>query len=80
MSSLRRERQLEGVAKAKAAGVYEGRKPSIDTAEVAKLKREGLGASEITKLLKIGRASVYRALAAPQVTPLGNSLLRNEQI
>src|SRR5215467_4632427 len=29
---LRRERQLEGIAKAKAAGVYRGRKPSIDRA------------------------------------------------
>jgi DNA invertase Pin-like site-specific DNA recombinase len=29
-TNLRRERQLEGIAKAKAAGVYVGRKPSID--------------------------------------------------
>ena len=64
-TNLRRERQMEGIAKAKAAGVYKGRKPSIDPADVAKLKREGLGASEIAKRLKIGRASVYRALAAP---------------
>ena len=28
-TNLRRERQLEGIAKAKAAGVYKGRKPSI---------------------------------------------------
>jgi DNA invertase Pin-like site-specific DNA recombinase len=61
-TNLRRERQLEGIAKAKAAGVYKGRKPTIDPAEVAKLKQEGLGASEIAKRLKIGRASVYRAL------------------
>ena len=31
-TNLRRERQLEGIAKAKAAGVYRGRKPSIDQA------------------------------------------------
>jgi hypothetical protein len=30
---------------------------------VRKLKRDGLGASEIAKRLKIGRASVYRVLA-----------------
>jgi DNA invertase Pin-like site-specific DNA recombinase len=29
-TNLRRERQLEGIAKAKAAGVYKGRLPSID--------------------------------------------------
>jgi DNA invertase Pin-like site-specific DNA recombinase len=28
-TNLRRERQLEGIAKAKAAGVYKGRKPTI---------------------------------------------------
>jgi DNA invertase Pin-like site-specific DNA recombinase len=60
-TNLRRERQLEGIAKAKAAGVYKGRKPSIEPAEVARLKTEGLGAA-IAKRLGIGRASVYRVL------------------
>jgi hypothetical protein len=55
-TNLRRERQLEGIAKAKAAGVYRGRKPSIDQAQVEKLKAEGLGATEIAKRLSIGRA------------------------
>jgi DNA invertase Pin-like site-specific DNA recombinase len=62
-TNLRRERQLEGIAKAKAAGVYRGRRPSIDQAQVEKLKPDGLGATEIAKRLKIGRASVYRVLA-----------------
>jgi len=35
-TNLRRERQLEGIARAKAAGVYRGRKPSIDQAQVEK--------------------------------------------
>lgn len=61
-TNLRRERQLEGIAAAKAAGVYRGRKPSIDGAEVRRLKAEGLGATEIAKRLGIGRASVYRTL------------------
>jgi DNA invertase Pin-like site-specific DNA recombinase len=61
-TNLRRERQLEGIAKAKAAGVYRGRKPSIDPAEIVRLKTEGVGATEISKRLKIGRASVYRVL------------------
>jgi DNA invertase Pin-like site-specific DNA recombinase len=62
-TNLRRERQLEGIAKAKAAGVYKGRKPSIDAASVRELKTSGMGAAAIAKKLKIGRASVYRLLA-----------------
>jgi len=61
-TNLRRERQMEGIAKAKAKGVYKGRKPSVDAEAVRGLKAEGLGASEIAKRLGIGRASVYRAL------------------
>lgn len=64
-TSLRKERQIEGIAKAKAAGVYKGRKVSIDSDEIARLRREGMGASEIAKTLGIARASVYRALAVP---------------
>ncbi len=63
-TNLRRERQMEGIAKAKAKGVYTGRKPSIDVDEVRRLKEEeGLGATEIAKRLKIVRSSVYRVLA-----------------
>ena len=59
---------MEGIAKAKAAGVYKGRKPSINLDNVKELRDQGLGATEIAKRLKIGRASVYRVLglsAAP---------------
>jgi DNA invertase Pin-like site-specific DNA recombinase len=59
-----KERQLEGIAKAKDAGVYKGRPASIDAAQVRQLKAEGLGPSKIAKALRIGRASVHRALAA----------------
>lgn len=62
-TDIRRERQLEGIERAKAAGVYKGRRPSIDRAQVRSLHQAGVGASEIAKRLKIGRASVYRALA-----------------
>lgn len=67
-TNLRKERQAEGIAKAKAAGVYKGRKPSIDAEEVRRLHRpaaeggEGLGATAIAQRLGIGRASVYRVL------------------
>ena len=62
-TNLRKERQLEGIAKAKEAGVYRGRPASIDAAQVRELKAQGVGPSEIAKRLGIGRASVYRALA-----------------
>ncbi|GLS18120.1 integrase-like protein y4lS [Labrys miyagiensis] len=61
-TNLRKERQMEGIAKAKAAGVYKGRKPVIDTAKVKELQGSGLGATEIAKRLRIGRASVYRVI------------------
>jgi len=59
-TNLRRERQIEGIARAKTMGVYKGRKPSIDREEVLQLSREGVGASAIGRRLGIGRASVYR--------------------
>jgi DNA invertase Pin-like site-specific DNA recombinase len=62
-TNLRKERQLEGIAKAKEAGVYKGRRASIDPVQVRQLKAEGLGPSKIAEALGIGRASVYRALA-----------------
>ncbi len=62
-TNLRRERQLEGISAAKARGVYKGRKPSIDAAEVRRLHREEkLGPAAIARQLGIGRASVYRLL------------------
>lgn len=62
-TDIRRERQREGIERAKAAGVYKGRKRSVDADEVRALRDQGLGGSEIAKRLNIGRASVYRALS-----------------
>ena len=59
-TNLRKERQMEGIAKAKAAGVYKGRPPSVDCAKVKELKAEGWNPSQIAKKLGISRASVYR--------------------
>jgi DNA invertase Pin-like site-specific DNA recombinase len=61
-TNIRRERQAEGIAKAKAKGVYKGRKRTIDANEVKRLKDLGDGATEIANKLKIVRSSVYRAL------------------
>jgi DNA invertase Pin-like site-specific DNA recombinase len=60
------ERQREGIAKAKAEGKYKGRFPTARAKadQVAVLKAQGLGATEIARTLGIGRASVYRVLEA----------------
>jgi DNA invertase Pin-like site-specific DNA recombinase len=63
-TNIRKERQLEGIAKAKAEGVYTGRKPSIDASAVRTLAADGVGATEIADKLGIARASVYRLLKA----------------
>ena len=44
--------------------MYKGRPATIEAAQVRELKAQGIGASEIAKRLKIGRASVYRVLGA----------------
>lgn len=60
------ERQLEGIAKAKAEGKYKGRAPTAKrkAAEVIRLKAEGKTADAIAQELGIGRASVFRILKA----------------
>lgn len=61
--SMIRKRQKEGIAKAKAKGVYMGRKPSIDREELERIhKEEGLGATQIAKRFGIGKASIYKIL------------------
>jgi DNA invertase Pin-like site-specific DNA recombinase len=62
-TNLRLERQVVGIARAKANGVYaaKGRPSLIDAAQVRAMKADGMGATEIANALKIGRASVYRA-------------------
>ena len=42
-TNLRRERQLEGIAKAKAAGVYKGGKRRIDRETILAMKAKGRG-------------------------------------
>ncbi len=63
-TALRKERQMAGIIKAKAAGVYKGRKPSIPVNEIKRLKAAGIRPTEIARRLGVGRSSVYRALAA----------------
>lgn len=63
--SIMLERQREGIAKAKAAGKYPGRKPTAraKAGEVHRLHADGVGPAEIARQVGIGRASVYRVLS-----------------
>ena len=60
------ERQREGVAKAKVAGKYKGRKPvSQDRRqEVIRLAESGIKKRKIATQLSLGEATIYRILAA----------------
>ena len=59
------ERQREGIAKAKAAGKYRGRKPTAQakSEDARALAAEGVRPTEIAARLGISRASAYRLLA-----------------
>jgi DNA invertase Pin-like site-specific DNA recombinase len=61
-TAIRKERQLEGIAKAKKAGIYRGRKPSIDPARVKELHDAGKSPTKIARELNVARSSVYRVL------------------
>ncbi len=60
------ERQREGVAKAKAAGKYKGRKPISHSRrqEVIRLAENGIKKRNIARQLSLGEATIYRILAA----------------
>lgn len=62
-TNLRRERQAEGIANAKAKGVYKGRPAKIDNDEIRRLIEEGERPSCIARRLKISRTTVYKAIA-----------------
>lgn len=60
--ALIKERQREGIAIAKGKNAYKGRKPALDKAAIATLRKmaaEGLSKVEIAETLGISRASVY---------------------
>ncbi len=57
-------RQRRGIEAAKLRNVYKGRPSTISPDAIRELRDQGLGATAIAKRLKIGRASVYRLLAA----------------
>ena len=63
--SMIRERQREGIALAKKAGIYKGRKPSLTPAQVAELRKRVVGGEKKTALAaeyRISRQTLYSAL------------------
>ncbi|NLR98874.1 recombinase family protein [Rhizobium sp. P38BS-XIX] len=58
-----KERQKEGIARARSAGVYKGGKVRLDHTLIQKLHREGVGVSAIARAAKCSRMQVYRVLA-----------------
>ena len=67
-TEVRRERQRLGIEKAKAKGVYEGRKPKLTATQVADLRQrhqvDGVPLSVLAKEFKISKATVCRYLAS----------------
>ena len=61
-TDVRRERQAEGIAKAKKAGVYTGGKPRIDRQRVLALVDDDHGVAAAARELGISRMSVYRIM------------------
>ncbi|WP_221792228.1 recombinase family protein [Aquisediminimonas sediminicola] len=57
-------RQRRGIEAAKLKDVYKGRPATIDPHQIKQLRAKGMRPTDIARELKIGRASVYRALAA----------------
>ena len=65
-NDIRRERQQDGINKAKAKGVRFGPKPILTAEVVQKIKElraDGLTVPEIIRRTKLSKASIYRALA-----------------
>jgi DNA invertase Pin-like site-specific DNA recombinase len=62
-TSLRKERQMEGIPKAKSEGKFKGRPPSIDKNPILELKLSGMTPTQIAKEMRISRVSVYRGLS-----------------
>jgi DNA invertase Pin-like site-specific DNA recombinase len=65
--ALIRERQREGIAVAKAAGAYKGRKPSLTAERIQELRQRAASGEKKTSLAKefgISRETVYSYLAS----------------
>ena len=73
-TNIRKERQLEGIAKAKKLGKFKGRKPTAQAKkpEMLKLLETGMSKPKIAEELNVSVASVYNVL---KVKPSDSSQL-----
>ena len=63
--SMIQERQMEGIAVAKARGVYKGRKPSLNASQKADVRRRAAAGEKKTVLagaFGVSRETIYQAL------------------
>lgn len=61
-----KERQSEGIARAKARGAYNGRAKVLTDAQVAQARGwvdDGIPKAEVARRLRIGRTTLYKYLA-----------------
>jgi DNA invertase Pin-like site-specific DNA recombinase len=75
-NDIRRERQQDGINKAKAAGIRFGPKPILTLPVIEKVKAlraDGATVPEIMRRTKLSKASVYRALGGgTEAAPLSS--------
>ena len=64
-TGLRKERQMEGIAKAKERGVHFGRSPKVSSEQIDQMRQErakGVLIRELMAKYDLSKASVYRML------------------
>ena len=79
-TELRRERQAEGIAKAKAEGRYKGRPRGLDHDKVRQLYANGVSAITIAKQMGCSRSAVYKVIGAGKDNNLQKFLINNFRI
>jgi DNA invertase Pin-like site-specific DNA recombinase len=67
-NDIRRERQMDGIANAKERGVHFGRKRALTRDRIEQIRALRIGGTtvpNIMQMMKLSKASVYRALRTP---------------
>ena len=63
-TNLRKERQLEGIQRAKELGKYKGRKEQVDASLVQQLKADGVSMKDIATKFNVTKRTIHRKLVA----------------
>ncbi len=65
-TEIRKERQMEGIAKAKEKGIQFGRRAKLDDRQIREMRRDresGIKIKELMDRYSLSKASIYRLLA-----------------